>query len=290
MKRFLFAAGVFALIGTAVGAQDTKPADPAKPEQPVPAKDKENPFRAQGKVTTLPAQPGGFGTATTRVTVAKMAALEEDFETLEAQRDVKKAIVKLAEIGLKVAELSVPRYEKLAANNTISKEEVEKVRLEVEVAKAQLEIRIAEMKEVEVKIKHAKKRLDEAKAAAIRPAPANTVVRPAVDPVPPPAPTAPQADPKVVAELKAKLEKLTDEAAKAAAEAKKADENAKVAAEELAAIKRVAMLGRVKAGTIEAAEAKAKEAQAAADAAKEKVKTLEQEIAKLKAKIKEIEK
>lgn len=165
MKRFLFATGVFALVVASVAlAQDPKP-DPAQPE-PKAAKAAK---AVVGKAVQLqPAQPGII-----RVTPAKMAQLEEDFETLEAHRDVRKAHVRAAEVAIKAAEINL---DLLGKGGNIPAVELAKAKLEVEAAKAQLEIRIAEMKEVEVKVKYAKKRLDDAKGgvapgAVIRPNP-----------------------------------------------------------------------------------------------------------------------
>ena len=110
------------------------------------------------------------------VSPARMAQLEEEYESLEASRDVKKAHVKVAEIGVRVAEAGLDRVARHFANKVVSKEEVEKAQLEVDLAKAQLEIRLAEVKEVEVKVKYAKKRLDDAKLGGVRPLPG---VRPA---------------------------------------------------------------------------------------------------------------
>lgn len=292
MKRFLFTAGVFALSCAFVGAQDTKPEEPKKAEDPAPAKKAVNPFAAQRKVEVLPAQPdrGAFGTVSARTAASRIATLEEDLELLEASRELRKAHVRVAEVGVKIAEVNTARMLKMFEKGVATREEADRVKLDVETAQAQVDIRMAEMKEVELRIKHAKKHLDDAKAAAIRVAPANPIVRPAVDPVPPPAATAPQVDPKEIEALKAQLDKQSVEAQKAAVEAKKAAESAKEAAAALAEIKRVAMLGRVKAGTIEAAEARAKEAQDAAEVAKEKAKAAEEAVAKTKAKLKELQK
>ena len=49
--------------------------------------------------------------------------------------------------------------------------ELGKAEADFEMAKAQVDIRAAELKEVEVKIKHAKKRLDDAKLGGVRPLP-----------------------------------------------------------------------------------------------------------------------
>ena len=168
MKRFVISAGVFALVVAVAVAQDTRPAQPpAAAGRPAQAK-------------TAPPQPGTWALPATRVTAAKMLLLEEDLETLEAQRDIRRAYARAAEVAVKSAELSYAHFAKLAKANTISQQELEKGRLELEAAKAQLEIRMAEIKEIEVKIKYAKKRLDDAKAAGVRPPPAR-----GVDPPPP---------------------------------------------------------------------------------------------------------
>ena len=102
---------------------------------------------------------------------ARIAALEEEVETLEAHRDVKKAHVKAAELGVQAAELGLDRLTKAHAKAAILEEEYDRAKLKVKMAKVQVEIRMAEMKEVEVKIKHAKKRLEEAKGTGVRPGP-----------------------------------------------------------------------------------------------------------------------
>jgi multidrug resistance efflux pump len=245
-------------------------------------------------VQVQPIQPG-----VVRVTPARMAAMEEEVETLEAHRDVKKAIVKAAEIAVKGAEAN---YERVAKGPTaFPAQEVDKAKLELEAAKAQLEIRMAEMKEVEVKIKHAKKRLGDAQVAPVRPNP----LLPKVDrkPVDPPPPLVdedvgldsrveaalPDADPKVE-ELKKKIKELEAIVADRKAAAKKAEADAAVAQAELARILDIAMRGRVRAGTIEAAQAKAEQAKADAAKAAAEVKKSQDELEKAKAKLKEIEK
>lgn len=149
MRRLMFAAA-FVLSGAAATAQDRKPAEPP-PKVAAPAQ---------------PAQPNPF----TRSAATRIAALEEEVETLEAHRDVKKGHVKAAELGVRGAELGVERLTALAARGVVPRDEMEKAKIELEMAKVQVEIRIAEMREVEVKIKHAKKRLEEAKVPAVRPA------------------------------------------------------------------------------------------------------------------------
>jgi hypothetical protein len=105
------------------------------------------------------------------VTAARMTQLEEEFELAEAGRDVKRAHLKVAELGVRGAEIEVERLNRLAANGIVDKETLEKAKLDVDVAKVQVEVRGAELKEAEVKVKYAKKRLDEAKAVGVRPAP-----------------------------------------------------------------------------------------------------------------------
>ena len=155
------------LIATTASAQDRPPQPPAKAAQPAP------------RPNTFGQPDRGFPT-----TRARMAALEEEFELTEAQRDVRRAHVRAAEVGVKSAMITAERLAHIAKNGVISSEELEKGKLEVEAAKAQLDIKMAELKEIEVRVKFAKKRLDDAKAAGVRPAPA----RPATPVDPPPAP------------------------------------------------------------------------------------------------------
>jgi Skp family chaperone for outer membrane proteins len=82
--------------------------------------------------------------------------LEEELETLEAQRQIKKGHVKMAELEVSEAKDDL---EKAAR-----KEDVQEAKHDLDKSKAQLEIKSDELKEVEVKIKHAHKRLDETKA------------------------------------------------------------------------------------------------------------------------------
>jgi hypothetical protein len=175
MRRFFLALGVFALGGVGVVVADNQPASPVQP-QPVP-------------LQPAPLQPGVMQPNQPMMMFpgnpAMIPRLEEDLELLEAQRDTKKAYVKAAEVGIKVADVSLERITRIIGSGAAGKEDADKARLEVDVAKAQYEIRVAEMKEVEVKIKHAKKRLDEAKAnAGFRPL--NPAVPPKPKPVEPP--------------------------------------------------------------------------------------------------------
>jgi len=181
MKQFLFAAGALALATAAVAwAQDPKPAQPpAQPDRPT-AK-AVRPLETQPEPKAAP-----WGQATTRVTAARLATLEEEFEMIEAHREVRRAHVRAAEVGVKAAEINLDRIAKSGAAGVVTREEMDKAKLEVEAAKAQLDIRMAELREVEVKVKFAKKRLDDAKAAGVRPPPAVRPIDPKpVDPPPP---------------------------------------------------------------------------------------------------------
>jgi opacity protein-like surface antigen len=186
MKRFLFAAGVFALVVASVAvADDPKPTQPPTDPAGKGVAKKARPVESQPDSKGNPWAQSGF----TRVTPARMATMEEEVQTLEAQRDVRKAYVRAAEVGVKGAEVNLDRIARIGAAGVVTREETDKAKLDVEAAKAQLDIRMAEMKEIEVKIKFAKKRLEDAKAAPPRgpgsPAPARVNPRP-VDPPPPP--------------------------------------------------------------------------------------------------------
>lgn len=265
MRRMVFAMAACVLGGVLPAlAQDEKPkVVPAQPKVVQP-------------VQPLPVRP-------VPVTAAKMAQLEEEAEALDAHREVKKAHVKAAEIGVRAAEINLDRISRLLASNTVSKEDAERAKLEVEMAKAQVAIRVAELKEVEVKVKFARKRLEDAKAAGVRPNP--FAPKPAD-----PSPVRLAADEKEVAELKVKLAKVRDEAALKAAAVKKAEALVKVAEDDLAKLKDAATKGRVRAGAIEALEAKVIDAKDALTKATKESKALDEEVAALQKKLKEIEK
>jgi len=151
MRRLLFAFTAFALTGVLVAtAEDPKPL-PAQPPAVQPK-------------AIQPGQPRPI-----LVTATKMAQLEEEYETLEAQRDVRKAYVKAAEVAVEGTKVRFHLESKRFETKVGAKEDWETARFDFEMAKAQLDIRKAELKEIEVKVKYAKKRLDDAKAAGVRP-------------------------------------------------------------------------------------------------------------------------
>ena len=177
MTRFLLSMGAIAFLETSMLlAQDPPPTTtrPSQPAQP-PAKATRPDPSPRGN----PSLGQDYGAMGARA-AARIETLREEFELLQAQRDVRRAHIRAAEIGVKSALISAELIEAIAKNGVVSKQEVEKAKLEVEAAKAQLDIRMAELKEIEVKIKFAKKRLDDAKAAGVRPA------RPTGPPLDPP--------------------------------------------------------------------------------------------------------
>jgi len=164
------------LIGFAV-AQDAKSRD-AKGRDTRPGARPDS--RAQfGKADPFPGQPDAKGfqpfgpgfTGRLSPAAARRAIpqYEEEVELIEAQRDIRKAHVRAAEVMVKAAET---QFDLLDKSGNIPQMERMKARLEVEAARAQLEIKVAEVKEVEVRVKYAKKRLDDAKAAGAAPPPA----------------------------------------------------------------------------------------------------------------------
>lgn len=134
MRLFLFAASAVVLTGTlVVSADDPKPAPPTQPP---------------------PGQPQPIPSA-------RILQLEEELETLEAHRDVRKAYVKAAEVHVDAAKNRHELVAKvgLAASST----EITAAKFEFDAAKALLDIRLAELKEAEVRVKYAKRRLEDAK-------------------------------------------------------------------------------------------------------------------------------
>jgi multidrug resistance efflux pump len=199
MRRILLAAAALALTGAAAAADDPKPARPAQPR---------------------PAAP------------ARLTQLEEEVEVLEAQRYIRQAHIKAAEAAARVAEIKRKNTVRLFDQKVVGKDELALYEAEAQVAQARVEIRKAELKELEVRLKYARKRLEDAKAAGARPAPGVRPVQPRPgDPQPNPRPAAHGA-----AELKAKIEQLTTAAETKEAERKKAEAELETAKAKVAAL------------------------------------------------------
>jgi hypothetical protein len=168
MLRALTIATPFLLVPAMAWADDPPPArQPAQRDQPraAPAQPAQ-----RDQPRGVPGQPapreGGFG----RFVPPALARYEEEVEVLEAQLEVKRAYVKAAEAGtvgpkVKYKHASFLHDQKVSGNRSgiVSEEEVLLAKSELDAAMAQVDIRKAEMKEVEVRLKYAKKRLDGAK-------------------------------------------------------------------------------------------------------------------------------
>ena len=200
---------------------------------------------------------------------------EEELELTEAQRDIRKAHVRAAEVAVKAAETQFALLDR--SGNNVPQIERTKARLEVDAAQAQLEIKIAEMKEVEVRIKYSKKRLEDAKASAAAPLPVRDGrFDPRIDPPPPKGGLRNEdPDPGVNPFLKQRIEDREraheeKKARFAEASAAAADAQAK-----LVRILEIARQGRAAAAEVEAAEAKDREAQVILEKARLELKKLE---------------
>jgi multidrug resistance efflux pump len=252
--RLVMCTAALVLTSAAAAADDPKPVRPAQPAlQP----------------------PGGLQPRPVPVAPAQLMQLEEDLEMAEAARDVRKAHVKLAELGVRAAEVDLERLTRLAAGGAITKEEAEKAKVMVEVAKAQLEIRVAELKEVEVKVKYAKKRLDEAKRGGVRPVP------------PPVRPGGPD---KVIEELRVQLVRAEINFEQSLAELLRVEAIVALTEADLARAREAAKFGRIRAGTLEAAESKFKDAKEQAERARKEHKEVIAALAAIHTKLKELEK
>jgi multidrug resistance efflux pump len=98
---------------------------------------------------------------------------EENVELLESQLDIKRAYVKAAEVALAGSTEKFKLVQDANQKGTAGLDQVVAARLERDTDAAQVEIRKAELNEVAVKLKHAKRRLEDAKG---KPAPAPKVV------------------------------------------------------------------------------------------------------------------
>jgi hypothetical protein len=236
-----------------------------------------------------PAQPGQ--PRVVPAPAARLAQLEEDLEVLEAARDVKKARVRAAEVGIAGAKARVDLLAKINADGGIvSATEQNTAKFDLEMAKAQLGIRMAELKEAEVKVKYAKKRLDDAKANGVRPAPLPGPVPAPVRPLPVDPPPQAFADEKLVADLKAQIAETEAQLKKNEVASKKAEVELKAAEEALAVVIKAAENGIIAVSEVKDAQDKAKAAKEIAEKLAKERKAQETTLADLRAKLKAVEK
>jgi beta-lactamase regulating signal transducer with metallopeptidase domain len=136
------------------------PAGPAAGEDPFtpPARgEKRRPVREEEedgpKTTRPPARAGDRG--------SQVQDLQDEIELLEARLDVKRAELVAAEKALQGAVARLDRIKKLSATGAISMEELTRAQGEVDTLEAQLLVNKAEMKEPEVRLKQARRRLEQ---------------------------------------------------------------------------------------------------------------------------------
>jgi hypothetical protein len=99
----------------------------------------------------------------------------DDIELLEAQLEVKRAQVQAARVALETAHIQRKRLELLGANRVVSREDLDRAGREVAALQAHLIIKEAEVREPEVRLRQARRRL----AALERRAP--TIVDPGIN-------------------------------------------------------------------------------------------------------------
>lgn len=98
---------------------------------------------------------------------ATRAQLEEEVELLEVELLLRKAQFTRAGFDAKRNELALERLRKLLDSKSgqiVSRDQVEDAEFALRIAQTQLEIHAAELKQTEVKLKYARKRLEAAKA------------------------------------------------------------------------------------------------------------------------------
>jgi hypothetical protein len=102
---------------------------------------------------------------------AQVRALEDEIELLEAQLDLKKAEVEAAETALAGAQKQLKLLQDQYGHGMVSVGEMLKVQSEVTQLEAQLLVKRAGMKEPAVRLKQARRRLEQLTAASPSPAP-----------------------------------------------------------------------------------------------------------------------
>jgi beta-lactamase regulating signal transducer with metallopeptidase domain len=207
--RALSGAGLLAVLGLGALLLPLLPApaqEPAKtetPDQPAAAK-KAEPGTAP-KTETLPAtsrttreklataperngKPESSGTKKPATTASGPAdrsghveALRDEIELLEAQLAVKEAELKAAEVALALAKHTLARVENLRTQAAISQEEVEAARGKVATLEAAALIKRAELREPQVRLQQARRRLARLQGPVEKSGRANTRTEPAGD-------------------------------------------------------------------------------------------------------------
>jgi multidrug resistance efflux pump len=190
------------------------------------------------------------------VNPGSVRSLEEAVETLEAQLETKRAYVKAAQASLTGAEEKLKLTTKLVETGAARAEELGPVRAERDVAAAMVEVRKAELNEVAVRLKHARRRLEDAGG------------KPAVGPDPKKQPAQSAAD---VKELEAAVARLEAKRTAGLARIEQAKANLARAKAALDRVKEAATKGIVPreeyaqaAAAVEEAQAEVKIAEAAA--------------------------
>jgi multidrug resistance efflux pump len=100
---------------------------------------------------------------------SRLLQLEEELELLQAQLDIKRAHVKLAEVNAAAKESRFKLLNELQGKAAFSQLDVLDARYAWELAEAELRVCMAEMREIEVKIKYAQRRWEEAKGGRPQP-------------------------------------------------------------------------------------------------------------------------
>jgi multidrug resistance efflux pump len=155
VKRHLFAVGWVVALAYSGAAQEPKVVQP--PKDLGAAQDPK------------PAQPPKAGNpAAQRARAEATKRLAEEVESIEAHLQTKKAYVQAATVSLLAAERTFERVSKLVAAGNATRETADDAKIAMEAAKAQVMIREAEANEVAVKLKHAKRRVEESQKAELQ--------------------------------------------------------------------------------------------------------------------------
>jgi bla regulator protein blaR1 len=142
---------------------NTTATDQAAPDSPAPAQAETDAARTR---TTIPAQSKVKAGTTVRgqSTQAERAAhleeAREEVELLEAQLDAKNADVAEAEAVLRSAQVEAKRTAELVARSATTQGELDVAQSKLDIARARVRGKVALSREVAIRIKHARRRLD----------------------------------------------------------------------------------------------------------------------------------
>jgi beta-lactamase regulating signal transducer with metallopeptidase domain len=169
VSRSLSWVGVVAVLGMAVllplglvwpqaHAAEDEPADrPTAVDEPAPRQD---PLPHDAARFPLPEERGS------RQALEQIQNVRDEIELLEAQRDIKRAMLQAAETDLKQAEVAAALVREMSRAGNVTEQAQRTAEAKIATAREQVRVKEAELKEAEIRLRQAQRRLAQLQHAA----------------------------------------------------------------------------------------------------------------------------